>query len=106
MREEFFIDGYPFKEWGFRNGHHTNYSKLRQYLVEHFGVCYWCLKPVKIYKEVCGNNAPWDNATVDHLESRFLRKKGDKVLKVLACRRCNEKRGKQDEKNYLKSHPN
>ncbi len=55
--------------------------------------CHWCKRLTVIY----GDNLlykphPKDLATLDHLISRYHRKKGEKVGKVLACNECNNKR--------------
>jgi hypothetical protein len=73
--------------------------KMLPLLIENFdSTCFWCECPVIRH---IGANEPNNMATIDHMISRYFRKKGDEVLKVLACRRCNLKREKIDCKKIL-----
>ncbi len=55
--------------------------------------CHWCNLLTHDHGAIPdGEVSPFDNATVDHLVSRFFREKGTIVPKVLACDRCNKKR--------------
>jgi hypothetical protein len=56
--------------------------------------CHWCGKEVKDYATPRRIGEPYrkDEATIDHLISRFHRKKGETVGKVLACGPCNTRR--------------
>lgn len=84
----------------------TRYKKsprraLKLALLEEFKVCFHCGIPVKdCGRTEDGCRPPADEATVDHLVSRFYRKKGDIVLKVLSCNKCNQERTKE-ESRYL-----
>lgn len=74
-----------------------NAKKHKEMLVKEFGRCYWCKIEVKIYpqEEYLGKPLPDDTATLDHLKSRNVgRVKGENTPKVLACRKCNEKRAR------------
>jgi len=55
--------------------------------------CIWCGCEVERFKVVKGKKNPKNNATVDHLIPRPFRKKDEISPKVLACERCNLKRG-------------
>lgn len=57
--------------------------------------CYWCGRPTVIHEEVCGKKIPANAATIDHLWSRLdpRRKPGKPGPKVLACFKCNHRRG-------------
>lgn len=75
-------------------------QKLRQRLANMNGgwVCCWCKRPVKEYLTELERHKQPDQATIDHTKSRYYRKKGEVVLKVLACRRCNRLRAKAETK--------
>lgn len=45
-------------------------------------------------------NNPHDMATIDHLKSRFFRKDGEKVGKVLSCYQCNHERAHEENVRY------
>jgi len=63
--------------------------------------CHWCGRKVKYYGMIPdGHKNPDDMATRDHLLSKFYRKKGEVVEKVLSCRKCNHERGQKDESNF------
>ena len=76
--------------------------KLKLELMEKYGVCYWCGVKVIDYVAQDGQRCPPNTATIDHLKSRFLRKKGEVVEKVLACNKCNGIRSKKEERIYGK----
>lgn len=66
---------------------------LKLKLLEEYGKCFWCDKEVKDYgQQPDGWRTPNDTATLDHMVSRLFRKKGESVLKVLACSWCNTRR--------------
>ena len=73
--------------------------------------CFWCDKVVKDYGNTeairkAGLKIPEDMATIDHMVSRYFRKKGEKVQKVLACDPCNNRRSHEEELIYGKrKHP-
>ena len=71
-------------------------------LLNYFKNCFWCGIPVKEYK--IPNSINDDQATIDHVVSRFYRKKGDNVLKVLACYRCNQARAIYENRKLTKKH--
>ena len=68
--------------------------------------CHWCGKEVKDYGDLTGKQYPHDLATLDHLVSRFFRKKGDVVKKVLACWKCNEERSLKEQLERNKQNEN
>lgn len=74
--------------------------KLR--LLKEFGFCFWCEREVFDYGDLTFKHMPKDLATLDHIESRFFRKKGDRVVKVLSCYECNYRRGKAEEKQFYR----
>lgn len=100
------ITEYPFVKVLDEFGRHsTRTSKIIPYLIEKYGVCYWCGTKVRHYPVL--NNQPLltpDAATIDHLKSRFFRKKGEIVPKVLACYLCNWNRHIEEEKKYATKH--
>lgn len=52
--------------------------------------CYWCGIKVKDSNiQQFKGKADEDEATIDHMESRYFRKKGDITRKVLSCYKCN-----------------
>lgn len=82
-----------------------NHKKIRSSLIALFGKCFWCKIPVRQYphEEVTSFYAigkhPTDEATLDHVKSRYAgRKKGEVTAKVLCCWPCNMKRALEDEK--------
>jgi hypothetical protein len=79
-----------------------SYRKFKLHLVKDIGRCFWCKKKVVDYVPPIGESQKHDTATIDHTVSRFVRKKGDVVLKVLACYYCNQKRAREEERKYVK----
>lgn len=75
---------------------------LKLALIKEFGACFWCDRAVRDYRRNFrrGERVPRDLASVDHLVSRFHRRRGDVVLKVLSCSPCNTKRGKAEDRLY------
>ena len=71
--------------------------ELKLVYLERVGVCFWCREPVKDYGNLFKRKNPPDMATIDHLKSRFFRKKDECVDKVLSCRECNQKRARVEE---------
>lgn len=79
--------------------HSKGRRALKLALLEEYGYCYWCKRLVKDYgAREPGARDPDDMATVDHLVSRYYRKKGDIVDKVLACNKCNQARAREEDK--------
>ncbi len=80
----------------------SRYLKLE--LLAEFKYCFWCGIPVRDFVIPDGERAPSDMATLDHVVSRFTRKKGDWVLKVLSCEHCNSDRSfiEQKEQQRIK----
>ena len=77
-----------------------NGKKYKEMLVKEFGRCFWCKREVKIYPHEHGVTRPADEATLDHLKSKNVgRVKGENTPKVLACRKCNEKRARLEIRN-------
>jgi hypothetical protein len=97
-RGEFFVDGYPVRNYGYSDRTRPNgYKVLRLHLIEKYGVCYFCSRPVKDYPHVPHVGANDDLGTIDHLKPRPHqaipgRKRYEVVEKVLACYRCNHDR--------------
>lgn len=88
------IDGYPFKYYAVLNktGNGNSYRNLTSYLVKRFRACYFCARPVKQYPTIDGIGSRDDQATIEHLAPRGIRKKYEIVEKVLACSACNAAR--------------
>jgi len=66
--------------------------------------CHWCgIETVEYPSEadfhLKGLKTPENMSTLDHLISRFHRKKGEDVEKVIACWKCNQKRAREE--NHL-----
>lgn len=68
------------------------------------GNCYWCANPMiaAIESPQRGVKHPPNEATIDHLEDRFNSNRGlftgtNERRRVLACRQCNEDRGRQSQ---------
>ena len=96
---------YPVKNWKqYNQENYGSYKQLKLLLLKEIGVCFWCKITVKDYPYEDGVPDKPDMATVDHIQSRFERKKGEVVEKVLACYKCNQRRAKEDERKY-KSKP-
>lgn len=83
------LDGYPFRMYWVNGKKKANYRPVKLYLIEKYGVCYHCEKPVKDYGEILKGSPPHDMATIDHLLPRQFRKRHQRVEKVLSCYRCN-----------------
>lgn len=82
----------------------NNNRRLKFELMKVHPFCYWCSTPVKVYDNIpIGQTHPFDEATIDHMKSRFFRKRGEKVPKVLACSKCNNKRAVQEEKELRRA---
>lgn len=65
--------------------------------------CYWCGIEVKIYNVQRHQKHPDDEATVDHLVSRYYPEKRKNPEKnerrlVLSCRKCNMDRAEEEKK--------
>lgn len=73
----------------YMRSHHRN---LKLALLDAFKICFWCGIPVRDFIIPNGEQAPPDIATLDHVISRFTRQKGEWVLKVLSCYKCNQDR--------------
>ncbi len=86
-----------------RNGGIDKEKRLLPLLVKEFKNCFWCGVEV-VDTKLDGGKQPHYAATVDHLKSRFFRKLGEDVLKVLSCYRCNAKRCDIENKLYTKIH--
>lgn len=92
---EVVIDDYPFRRWLVKGSIDLpNYKVLIEYLVAKYKNCYYCGVPVKIYPQIDGKRTPDDRATIEHLTARPSRKRHDLSVKVLACHKCNNERGK------------
>ena len=87
------IQEYPFCESQRVSG--GSHKEILKYLIKRFGVCYHCGVTVVYRERVKGYKQRGNDATIDHLISRYSRKKGQKVPKVLACYECNQKRGNE-----------
>lgn len=75
------------------------YRKLKLRYLEIFRRCYWCKRLCKDYPLIAPHSKlPDDAATIDHVISRYKRKKGDHVRKVLACNKCNQDRSEKETK--------
>lgn len=62
--------------------------------------CNWCDRVTRIVKPKAGHNPPSDMATIDHIVTK-LRGGGDNPENVmLACFRCNNRRGNTDARLY------
>lgn len=67
--------------------------------------CHWCKRVVKDYGLFpVSAKTPDDMATIDHKISRFFRKPGQSVPKVLACNKCNQDRSTVEDRKYGKQH--
>lgn len=78
----------------------TPEQKLKGLLMKHFdSKCFWCDVEVTDFISP-GVRPPFNTATIDHVVSRYFRKKGDDVLKVLACNRCNQARARYENGKY------
>lgn len=75
-------------------------------LLAAFKTCYWCGIECKDHPHEDGTNAKPDLATIDHTVSRFYRKKGEQVLKVLACYACNQRRSKEESEEFFRDKKN
>ncbi len=73
-------------------------KELRSNLFKEHPFCFWCGVLVIQYIVEPGHRPEDNMATLDHIKSRFFRKKGEKVEKVLACYRCNQKRAQKENK--------
>lgn len=72
-------------------------------LVKEFSKCFWCDIEV-VHLKSDGGKQPYYAASIDHVRSRYFREKGEEVLKVLSCYRCNAKRADEEDKKYGKEH--
>lgn len=99
-----YTDGYPVTHYRYDSKHNNGYGPLKIYLMEKYGVCYWCDRKVFYYgPRQPGVTYPDDEATIDHIISRFHRKKGDVVPKVLACAKCNTRRSVEEQNLFNKN---
>ena len=92
------IKEYPFIESQRVSG--GSHKQILKYLIERFKTCYHCGVKV-IYRETPSKKKQVsNNATIDHLISRYLRSEGEKVPKVLSCYKCNQKLSKAEVAKY------
>lgn len=80
---------------------------LREYLMADDSHCYWCGIEVIYFvpqPQPYKRHLPHNFATIDHKISRFFRKKGEVVEKVLACQKCNHERQRKEQ--YLLNQSN
>lgn len=102
MDREVVTDGYPFRYYRWSDGRfgfrEPNYRAVKLYLIEKYGVCFFCGKSVKDYPHEDGVRKKPDQATIDHLvphphnKAPVGREKHQSVEKVLACLQCNHSR--------------
>lgn len=64
--------------------------------------CYWCNIEVFVHERIPGVDDPKDTATIDHVISRYHRKKGQETPKTLACYGCNQRRAREEDKKIAK----
>lgn len=66
------------------------------------GRCFWCKEQMSAGWGRPGP-LPRKLATIDHLDHRMSPERGQNagmLRKVLACRECNERRGREDQRRY------
>lgn len=85
------IDDYPFRFYGYEM---RNYKDLIAFLIKKYKVCYFCGVKVVQYPYVEGEPFKQDQATIEHILPRPIRKKHEKTAKVLCCFNCNQERNK------------
>lgn len=78
----------------------TREQKIR--LFKRHPYCYWCGRKL-VLTNIKNGILPKNAATIDHLYSRLSPKRSlpntnNEIRHVLACRRCNHKRGKFEDK--------
>lgn len=74
------IKEYPVKTYLLKNGRHPHsYRLLKLALIEKYKVCFWCNVPVYDHPMIKKQPSLPDTATIDHLKTRFERKKGEIV---------------------------
>lgn len=77
--------------------------KLKLLFLEKYRVCFWCGVNVRVIEHARNTSRlAQDMATIDHVESKYFRKKGQVVTKVLACYSCNKKRADIENRIYGK----
>lgn len=80
----------------------TNERKRRQKAALYWhqsGLCYYCAVPVLLKEWPRRLRQPDHLATLEHLDHKFSPERGrhqGEYRRVLACRRCNEIKGRQD----------
>ena len=80
----------------------TSDKRRREILFLRHPFCYWCGRPVKMYVHSQHETPPPDQATLDHIRTRYNPERhmpSDKEQTVLACWECNHKRGEEDTQN-------
>lgn len=95
------------QEWdGLFNLRARSEQRLVQLWRRFKGLCHWCRRPTFLYPletklGTPGRTAPMDQATRDHLYSRFdARRQSGDTSNVLACWQCNHERGIKSETAY------
>ena len=74
-------------------------QRKRMY-IEQGGKCYYCGQMMYFYELKRGETAPDDMATIEHLDSRLSGERGNhqgEFRRVMACLKCNNARGKEEE---------
>ena len=65
------------------------------------GLCFWCgCKMVRLEPQAKRKQFPDNACTLDHLDDKFDPERGKKTgrRRVLACRKCNQDRGRESER--------
>lgn len=89
--ENVWIDDYPFRLYKVNGKKRASYRPVKLFLIEKFGVCFHCGKPVQDFI-MDGKKLPHNAATIDHLMPRQFRKRYARTQKVLSCFECNHRR--------------
>ncbi len=104
---------FPKERWQKKRWFNNRYRLMRDYLLELCPYCYWCGCKVVYFKRpevplgTKEERLPDNFAIIDHLKSRYFRKKGEECEKVLACNACNNRRSHEEQylnEDYKKSH--
>ena len=84
----------------------NGYKGLRDLFMAENPRCYWCGIKVIYFNTGPEGIQPNNFATIDHIKSRFERRKGEHVDKVLCCFECNQKRAYEDSLKFQRSKGN
>lgn len=81
----------------------ADYKKHRKTILfkDQNGKCYYCKKNMLFTISIQFNKQPKNLATIEHIYHKFDEQRKKKGRWVLACYECNQKKGKEKEREFI-----